>query len=297
MTPVEKLVQALPWPLAQDLLRLMRVDRPVGTWLLLWPSLWSLLAAGQGGIPWDLLVVFIVGAFVMRSAGCVANDMADRNIDPHVERTRLRPLAAGRVPLWMAGVLLFGLLLLALGLALQLNRRALELCVVGAFLAVSYPFTKRFIQFPQFYMGVAFGWGVVIAWAAVTGSVGLPAWFLFAATLAWAAGYDTIYAMMDREDDRRIGVNSTAILFGRWDRVAVGMLYGLSLLLLVQAGRLLGLGWGYYAALGAVLGQMAWQLWRIRRREQDRPALLAAFLSNTWVGGMVGLGVLAGYWV
>lgn len=285
---MEKLVNALPWPLARNLLQLMRVDRPVGTWLLLWPSLWSLLAAGNGNPSWSLLTIFVVGAFVMRSAGCVANDMADRHIDPHVARTRNRPLAAGRVSPASAAILLIALLAIALGLALQLNRLALELSVVGALLAVTYPFTKRFIRFPQFYLGVAFGWGVVIAWAAATETVGLPAWLLFTATITWAAGYDTIYAMMDREDDLKIGVKSTAILFGSWDVAAVGLLYAVTCLLLLTAGMVCNAGWGFHVGLTLAAGQMAWQIWRIRHRERE--PLLGVFLSNQWAGALVGLG-------
>ncbi|MBF0284395.1 MAG: 4-hydroxybenzoate octaprenyltransferase [Magnetococcales bacterium] len=289
---MERLVGGIPWPLVRESLRLMRVDRPIGTWLVLWPTLWG-LAAAQGE-PRDpaLWLVFILGSFVMRSAGCVANDLADRKFDPLVERTRQRPLAAGRISPRAALVLLTLLLTIALALALTLNPFTLQLAVGGAFLAVSYPFTKRFIDFPQFYMGAAFGWGVVMAWGAVTGGLAVEAWMIFAATLAWAAGYDTVYAMMDREDDLKIGVRSTAIWFGRYDLAAVGMLYLISLLLLAGAGWHLGLGAPFLAALVLAGGQMIWQLRVASRR--TREACFAAFLSNRWLGGLLLAGFLWG---
>ncbi|MBF0371634.1 MAG: 4-hydroxybenzoate octaprenyltransferase [Magnetococcales bacterium] len=285
---MKALIDRIPWALPRELLYLMRVDRPIGTWLVLWPSLWALVAAGEGRPDWWLVMVFIVGAFVMRSAGCVINDIADRDIDPHVERTRERPLAARRVTLTAAKWLLFGLMCLALALAWQLNALALKLSFVGAFLAMTYPFTKRFIQLPQFYLGAAFGWGVIIAWAAATGEVAGEAWLLFGATLFWAAGYDTIYAMMDREDDLKIGVKSTAILFGDKDIPAVAGLYLITLGLLGGVGQSLMLPFYYYLALFLAMIQMLWQLRVIRGYPKE--AVFRAFLSNQWVGLIVCVG-------
>ncbi|MBF0159701.1 MAG: 4-hydroxybenzoate octaprenyltransferase [Magnetococcales bacterium] len=282
-------IDRLPWPLARDLLRLMRVDRPIGTWLLLWPALWSLCAAMPvGQIDGQLLAIFVVGAFIMRSAGCVINDIADRHVDPHVARTCQRPLAAGRVTLRQAVTLLVVLLLVAWLLAWQLNALCWWLAWLGALLALSYPFTKRFFHAPQLYMGAAFGWGAIMAWAAVTGQLSLTAWLIFAATLTWAAGYDTIYAMMDRKDDRRIGIHSTALLFERYDRLAVTLFYGASVMLLMWVGRELQAGWGYHLALLGCAIQMAWQVRTIQGYQQE--LLLRVFLSNRWIGWVMAAG-------
>jgi 4-hydroxybenzoate polyprenyltransferase len=285
-------IDRLPSPLLGESLRLMRVDRPIGTWLVMWPSLWALIAAKPGFSDWYLLVVFAFGAFIMRSAGCVINDIADRNFDPHVARTKDRPLAAGRISLAHAYWLLLFLLILALLLALQLNITALKLSVGGFFLAITYPFTKRYIQLPQFYLGAAFGWGVIMAWAAVTETVTAEAWLLFAATLTWAAAYDTIYAMMDREDDLKIGVKSTAILFGRFDLAAVATLYLITLALLAWAGYRLEMLLPFYIALTMALIQMGWQIWIIRDYPQEK--FLMTFLSNKWVGLFIFCGFLLG---
>ncbi|MEO5365003.1 MAG: 4-hydroxybenzoate octaprenyltransferase [Magnetococcus sp. WYHC-3] len=290
---MQQLVERVPWPTLREMLKLMRVDRPVGTWLLLWPSLWALFAASHPAWPpLQLLLVFVAGAFVMRSAGCVANDMADRHFDVHVERTRERPLAAGRLSLSTARRLLLGLLVLALLLVLPLNRLTMLLALPGALLAVTYPLTKRWIHLPQFYMGAAFAWGVIMAWAAVTAQVDAVAWILFAATLTWAAGYDTIYGMVDRPDDLKIGIKSTAILFGRWDIAAVGCLYALTLALLAWAGLSLGLGGIFWVALAGAGVQMIWQLGFIRG--YDRARLFHAFLSNQWTGLILFLGFVLG---
>ncbi|MBF0625763.1 MAG: 4-hydroxybenzoate octaprenyltransferase [Magnetococcales bacterium] len=289
-----RFVEWLPWPLGREMLRLMRVDRPIGTWLLLWPSLWALAAARPGAPDGELLLIFVLGAFLMRSAGCVANDLADRHIDPHVARTRDRPLAAGRISVGAARVLLLALLILALLLVSRLEPLALLLAPVGALLAVSYPFAKRFIHLPQFYLGAAFGWGVIMAWAAATGSLAAEAWILFGATLTWAAGYDTVYAMMDREDDRRIGVKSTALLFGRWDRHWIALLYAATLGLLGWAGYRLELNPLFHGALLGAGGQMVWQLLSIAGNAQA--ALLRAFLSNRWAGALIWVGFMLGGW-
>lgn len=271
----------------------MRVDRPIGIWLVLWPSLWALLAASKPAYPdVRLLGIFILGSFLMRSAGCVANDLADQDFDPQVARTRQRPLAAKRISTRAAKWLLLGLLSAALLLALQLNTLAIQLSVVGAFLAVTYPFTKRFIHFPQFYLGAAFGWGVIVAWGAAAASVAAEAWLFFAATLTWAAAYDTVYAMMDRQDDLRIGVKSTAIFFGRWVILAVALLYIFTLGFLAIAGWRLGFSWFFYVTLLAAFGQMSWQI--VRVSSHSSAAYLQAFLSNQWLGLIILLGVAIG---
>ncbi|MBF0138083.1 MAG: 4-hydroxybenzoate octaprenyltransferase [Magnetococcales bacterium] len=272
----------------QEMLRLMRVDKPIGTWLLLWPSWWALTAARPGQPDWTLYLIFGLGTFLMRSAGCVANDLADRHFDPHVERTRDRPLAARRIEVLPARLLLAVLLLCAFGLVQALNTLTIRLSFVGAALAIVYPYTKRFIHVPQFVMGAAFGWGVIMGWAAASNTIPLPAWLLFAATLTWAAGYDTIYAMLDRDDDIQIGVKSTAILFGRHDRLAVGILYGITLLLLLVVGHLLHLGPWFPIALLATLGHMVWQVQSLRGYQ--RPAIFRAFLSNRWTGLIILVG-------
>ncbi|MEO5349626.1 MAG: 4-hydroxybenzoate octaprenyltransferase [Magnetococcus sp. YQC-3] len=283
-------VDRLSSPLLRESLRLMRVDRPIGTWLVLWPCMWSLSVAAKPGYPEErLLLIFALGSFLMRSAGCVINDLADRDFDPRVARTRERPLAARRISLRAAKGLLLGLLAFSLLLALQLNLLALQLSVVGALLAVTYPFTKRFVHWPQFYLGAAFGWGVIVAWGAARGELAVEAWLLFAATLTWAAAYDTVYALMDIEDDLHIGVKSTAILFGRWAIPIVAALYLLTLGLLAIAGWRLHLGPFFYAVLLLAVGQMSWQI-RVARRGE----YLTAFLSNKWLGGLILLGFVLG---
>lgn len=279
-------------PLLRESLLLMRADRPIGTWLLMWPSLWGLAAAQQGLASWHLWLIFILGSFVMRSAGCVANDITDRDIDPLVVRTRNRPLAAGRISVTVAKRLLFGLLVIALSLACLLPLLALQLGMVGAILALTYPFAKRFIPFPQFYLGVAFGWGALMAWAAISHTLPLDAWLLFLSALAWTAGFDTIYAMMDKADDLKIGVKSTAIFFGQFDLMAIAILYLFSLTLLVIIGLRLEMHLTFYIALLATLGDMTWQILSIRHHEPT--ALLNAFLANKWLGLMVFMGFLLG---
>ncbi|MBF0128334.1 MAG: 4-hydroxybenzoate octaprenyltransferase [Magnetococcales bacterium] len=279
-----------PW--LKESLLLMRADRPIGTWLLLWPALWALAASQRGHPDWRLLAIFTLGAFVMRSAGCVANDITDRDIDPLVARTRNRPLAAGRISLKAAKRLLAGLLGVALLLALQLPMVAIQLSAAGALLALTYPFAKRFIPIPQLYLGIAFAWGSLIAWVSATHTLPLEAWLLFLAALTWTTGFDTIYAMMDRGDDRKIGIHSSALFFGQHDLRATASLYMISLVVLALLGDRLGLSWFYDCALLSAAGHACWQILSIRRREPE--ALLKAFLSNKWFGLILFLGFLFG---
>lgn len=268
---------------------LTRLNRPIGTLLLLWPALWALWLAA-GGLPDPaLLAIFLVGTLLTRSAGCIINDFADRDIDPHVERTRERPLAARRVSPQEAIGLFVVLMLLALVLVLQLDVRTVLLSVVAALLLLTYPFFKRFFPAPQLYLGIAFGWAVPMAFTAVQGEVPPSGWLLFAATVTWAGIYDTFYAMVDRDDDRRIGVRSTALLFGRYDLLIIALLQGLMLLLLVAVGVLEGLGVFHYLALLLVAVLFALQLRAARNRE--RQACFRAFLDNNYVGLAVWVGI------
>ena len=268
-----------------DYARLMRLHRPIGIFLLLWPVLWALWIASAGRPALLVLLVFVSGVVLMRSAGCVINDYADRKFDPQVERTRARPIAAGRVSPREALVLFAVLALLAFALVLSMNRLTILLSFIGAALAVSYPFMKRWTHLPQFYLGAAFGWGVPMAYAAQTGGVSGEAWILFAATLCWAVAYDTVYAMIDREDDIRIGVKSTAILFGSADRAMVALFHTLTLMLLVWAGMRAGLGLTYYIGLLLAAALAGWQQWLIRTRARD--ACLRAFLDNNRFGAVI----------
>jgi len=276
-------------------MRLMRLDKPIGILLLLWPTLWALWIAGEGHPrPW-LIAVFVAGVVLMRSAGCVINDYADRKIDSHVKRTAQRPLTAGLVSKKEA-LVLFGILVtLAFLLVLTLNPLTIGLSLVGAFLATSYPFTKRFTHLPQAYLGAAFGWAIPMAFAAQTGSVDPRSWWLFAAVLVWALIYDTMYAMVDRDDDLKIGVKSTAILFGRYDRLIIGLLQLVFLALLIYVGHLFGLGFYYFCGLAAAAVLIIYHQWLIRDRQRDR--CFRAFLHNHWVGVVIFIGILANYYL
>jgi len=279
--------------LAHDYIRLMRLDRPVGIWLLLWPTLWAVWIASRGKPKPQIFVIFVVGTVLMRSAGCAINDYADRSFDPHVARTRDRPLAAGRIATLEALVLFTILALTALVLALQLNRLTLLLAVAGAFLAISYPFIKRFLSVPQMYLGITFGWGIPMAFAAQLEQVPRIAWLLLLANMLWVTVYDTIYAMVDRDDDLKIGVRSTAILFGDSDRHIIAVLQAMTLLSLYLAGRILHMGRWYEIGLGAAALFFIHQLWLIRKR--DRDACFRAFLNNQYVGLSVFIGILLQY--
>ena len=271
----------------------MRLHRPIGIFLLLWPVLWALWIASAGKPALPVLLVFVAGVVLMRSAGCVINDYADREFDPKVERTRDRPLAAGRVSPREALVLFAVLALSAFALVLTMNRLTILLSFIGAGLAISYPFMKRWTHLPQFYLGAAFGWGVPMAYAAQTGGVPTDAWILFAATLCWAVAYDTIYAMMDRDDDLRIGVKSTAILFGRADRAMVGLFQLLTLMLLAWVGMRAGLGRIYFVGLLLAVVLAGRQQWLIRAR--SRAVCQRAFLDNNRFGAIIFTGLALGY--
>lgn len=268
---------------------LMRFDRPIGIFLLLWPALWALWIAGQGSPDSKVLIVFVLGVILMRAAGCVINDYADRNFDPYVSRTRNRPIAAGRVrpneALALAGVLC----LVAFLLVLQLNRLTIALAVVALFLACSYPFMKRITYLPQAYLGVAFGWAVPMAFSAQTGSIPAIAWWLLLATVWWVLAYDTMYAMVDLEDDLKIGVKSSAILFGRFCPWIIAAIQAAMLGTLGWVGQLAGLGGWYWLALWVAAGLAAYQQTLIRDR--DRGACFRAFLNNNWVGAVIFLGI------
>ena len=277
----------------RDYARLMRLDRPIGILLLLWPVLWALWIAAAGKPALPVFVVFVAGVVLMRSAGCVINDYADRELDPQVERTRDRPLAAGRVHPREALILFVVLALSAFALVLFMNRLTILLSFVGAALAVSYPFMKRWTHLPQFYLGAAFGWGVPMAFAAQTGSVPADAWILFGATLCWAVAYDTAYAMVDRDDDIRVGVKSTAILFGRADRWLIALFHALTIVLLYWAGERAGLGLTYYTGLTLAAGLAGWQQWLMRTRTRD--GCFRAFLNNNRFGAVIFAGLALDY--
>jgi len=272
---------------------LMRLHKPIGIWLLLWPALWGLWIAGAGRPDPKLLIIFVVGVVVTRSAGCVINDYADRDFDPQVARTRDRPLASGRVSPAEALLLFAALGLVAVWLALQLDPYAQLFAVAGAVLAVTYPWLKRVVHVPQFYLGVAFGWSIPMAFAAQTGKVPKIAWLLLTAVVLWAAVYDTMYAMVDREDDERIGVKSTAILFGEADRFIIAVMMAMTLLALWLAGKEAGLGVWYRGGLAAAAILFLHELWLIRRRKPE--ACFRAFNNNHYVGLVVFIGLALDY--
>lgn len=271
----------------------MRLDKPVGILLLLWPTLWALWLAGDGHPDGGLFIVFVLGVIVMRSGGCVLNDFADRNIDPYVERTRSRPIASGAVAPMEALTLFAALSLVAIGLAAMLNRPGQLLAIIAASLTIVYPFIKRLVSVPQFFLGAAFGWAVPMAFAAQTGETSQLAWLVFGAALIWAVIYDTFYAMVDRDDDLKVGVKSTAILFGDADLFIIGGLQALMLLALVFVGNRAGLGGWYYASLGIAAILMAYHQWLARDRKRD--GCFRAFRLNHYVGMVVFIGIVLHY--
>lgn len=275
--------------------RLMRLDRPIGILLLLWPTLWAVwIASGGRPSPW-IVAIFVLGTVLMRSAGCVVNDYADRNFDPHVERTRDRPLATGAVSVREAWALATFLAALAFLLILPLGALVWALAVVALLLALTYPFTKRFFALPQAYLGVAFGFGIPMAFAAQLGTVPPIAWVLLAANIFWAIGYDTEYAMCDRPDDLKLGIRTAAITFGRFDVAAVMLCYALALAILAAVGVVLGRGALYFAGLAAAAALMGYHYTLIRGR--DRMRCFRAFLHNNWVGAAIFAGLALDYLV
>jgi len=273
--------------------RLMRLDKPIGIYLLLWPTLWALWIAGEGKPDLLVLGVFVAGVVLMRSAGCVINDYADRKIDPHVARTCKRPIASGKVTAREA-LTLFGVLCaVAFALVLLMNRLTIYLSFGGVVLAAIYPFMKRYTHLPQVVLGAAFGWAVPMAFAAQTGEVPRVAWLLFVATVLWTTAYDTMYGMVDREDDVKIGVKSTAILFGDADRVVIGVLQLLALGALALAGQAASLGGYFYFGLALAAGLALYQQYLIREREPE--ACFRAFLNNHWFGAAVFSGIVLAY--
>ena len=284
MTPAMSLSDKLP-----HYARLMRIDKPIGTLLLLWPTLWALWIAAEGWPPLYILAIFIAGTFLMRSAGCVINDYADRDFDGHVERTRNRPLATGAVSPGEALALAAGLSAAAFVLVLPLNTLTILLSVPALLLAGSYPFTKRFFAIPQAYLGIAFGFGIPMAFAAVTGTVPATGWLMLLANIFWAVAYDTEYAMVDRPDDLKIGIKTSAITFGRHDVLAVMLCYAAAFALLAVVGVLAGLGFAWYLGLLVACAIAGYHYTLIRARE--RADCFKAFRHNNWVGGAIFAGL------
>ncbi|NOT11533.1 MAG: 4-hydroxybenzoate octaprenyltransferase [Methylococcaceae bacterium] len=270
-----------------------RFDKPIGIFILLWPALWALWVAGNGKPDILVLLVFCLGVVLMRAAGCVINDYADREFDPHVERTKQRPIAAGKVTPKEALIVFIVLSLSAFGLVLLLNIYTILLSFVGAFLAASYPFMKRYTQLPQAYLGIAFGWAVPMAFAAQTDRIPPVAWLMYLAVILWALVYDTMYAMVDKDDDIKIGVKSTAILFGDYDRHIMAVLQIIILCLLVIVGRMQQLGWFYYGGVIIAGGLFCYQQMLIFHRVKAR--CFQAFLNNNWFGLAVYAGLVLDY--
>jgi 4-hydroxybenzoate polyprenyltransferase len=273
--------------------KLMRLDKPIGILLLLWPTLWALWISGNGHPNWLLVWIFLLCTVLMRSAGCVMNDYADRHFDRHVERTKNRPMAAGQVSGREALLLAAALSLLAFSLVLLLNRLTVMLSVVALFLAATYPFTKRFFSVPQAYLGIAFGFGIPMAFAAHNGNVPPIAWMLLLANVFWSMAYDTEYAMVDREDDRRIGIRSSALFFGNYDVAAIMACYTAMLGILAWVGWKLHLHWPYYVGLAAAAGLALYHYTLIRTRE--RTSCFKAFLHNNWLGAAIFAGLFLSY--
>ena len=278
---------------ARDLIELARLHRPIGIWLLLWPVLWGVWIAGGSHPSPKVLVVFVLGTVAMRSAGCVINDLADRDFDPFVKRTRDRPIASRRIAPFEALIWFLVLVGIALWLVLQLDPYTIRMSFIGAGLAVSYPFFKRFFPLPQFYLGVAFSWGVPMAFMAQNGNIPRVAWIIFFAGIIWAAIYDTMYAMVDREDDLKIGVKSSAIVFGDMDKLIIGMLQGLMLYALYLVGTNMEFGYWYNVGLAGAAVFFAYQQWLIRARKPE--ACFRAFQNNQYVGMAVFIGILLQY--
>ncbi|MGA7595551.1 MAG: 4-hydroxybenzoate octaprenyltransferase [Gallionella sp.] len=275
-------------------LQLTRLNRPIGILLLLWPTLWGVWIAGAGNPSWNIVLIFVVGTVLMRSAGCAINDYADRDYDLHVKRTRERPVTSGRITPREAVRVAVGLSLAAFVLILPLNELTLLLSFPAVFLAASYPYTKRFLAIPQAYLGIAFGFGIPMAFAAQLGSVSPVAWVMLVANVFWAIAYDTEYAMVDRDDDIHLGIHSAALLFGRYDVAAVMGCYAVTLALLALAGQMAGpmgnLGWAYYTGLAIAACIAIFHYSLIRGRQRDR--CFRAFLHNNWFGAAIFAGIV-----
>ncbi|MFT5887505.1 MAG: 4-hydroxybenzoate polyprenyltransferase [Zhongshania sp.] len=271
-------------------LALMRVDRPIGTYLVLWPTLWALWLAAEGTPSWHLLLIFMVGTFLMRSAGCVINDYADRKIDAHVTRTRQRPFALGLVGVKEALLLFAGLCLLAFMLVLFTNKLTILLSFGAVLLAACYPFMKRYTHLPQIVLGAAFAWGIPMAFAAQSGELPPALWLIYIAVLIWTVVYDTFYAMVDREDDIKIGVKSTAILFGDDDLSITAMLQGCVIIVMLMVGARFEMSFIYYAGLIVASGLFVYQQRLIRHRQPEQ--CFKAFLNNNWVGAVIFAGIV-----
>jgi len=261
--------------------------------LLLWPTLWALWIAGNGRPSLRNLLIFCTGVVLMRAAGCIMNDVADRDFDPHVERTRNRPLASGELSVREAIKAFFVLMALAFGLVLMTNALTIKLAFAGALLASTYPFFKRWTHFPQVVLGIAFGWGIPMAFAAETGDLPPAAWLILLINVVWSVIYDTLYAMVDRDDDISIGLKSTAILFGRFDLTILRLLKMVMIALLVWLGLMLQFSWPWFAGVAVAMTLFAWQQFQVRKR--DREACFKAFLNNNWVGVAIWAGLLATY--
>jgi len=273
--------------------KLMRLDKPIGILLLLWPTLWAQWLASHGQPDWLILWIFVIGVVLMRSAGCVINDFADRDFDPHVARTRERPLAAGKVSPKEALLLAAGLALLAFLLVLPLGKLVIGLSFVALFLAASYPFSKRFFAIPQAYLGIAFGFGIPMSYAALWGAVPQEAWLLLAANVFWAVAYDTEYAMVDRVDDLKIGIKTSAITFGRYDIAAIAVCYAATLAILAWVGWQRKMDLVFYGGLGVAAAIALYHLKLIRQR--DPKQCFRAFLHNSWLGAAVFGGIVLNY--
>lgn len=280
-------------PRAWDFIQLMRIDKPIGIYLLLWPTLWALWIAGKGSPSLGNVLIFVIGVFLMRAAGCVINDFADRKVDGHVKRTEQRPLASGKITSKEALVLFAVLVALSFGLVLLTNATTIWLSFGGLALAATYPFMKRYTYYPQVVLGAAFSWGMPMAFTAQTGDLPAAAWLLYIANLLWTVGYDTYYAITDREDDLKIGVKSTAVLFGDADRVIIVTLQGLALFCLMLAGSRFELGLYFFLGLLVAAGCFAWEFWSTRDR--DPQACFKAFLHNHWAGLAIFAGIVVDY--
>ncbi|MCG9584746.1 4-hydroxybenzoate octaprenyltransferase [Vibrio tubiashii] len=274
--------------------QLMRMDKPIGTLLLLWPTLWALIIAAEGVPSLKVLFVFVLGVIFMRAAGCVINDFADRKVDGHVKRTKQRPLPSGRVTSKEAIGLFLVLAISSFLLVLSMNALTIQLSFVGIFLAFIYPFMKRYTHLPQLFLGLAFSWSIPMAWAAEANEVTMMTWFIFTINALWTIAYDTQYAMVDRDDDLKIGIKSTAILFGRLDKMVIGALQLITLAMLMYVGIWFELGASYYWSLLIAGALFVFQQHLIRHRERD--LCFRAFLNNNYVGMIVTIGLFIAFW-